>query len=414
MATNSKIFLVIILLASLFRVWGTFEVQSFREDESIQVPSAISLGTFGTTISNQWAHPPLSGLILYGTTAIFGNNPVGWRISNVIFGVLTIMLLYRTARLLYPEEPDLALIAAALLACDPFHEYLSRTTFMEVPVTFFFLLFLTLMLEQSEKQRATLPLAGIALGLTISTKAYFIFAAPLVVFYSLYKVNERQKVTSAILAEYVATLLILPMAIYLLSHLPWFGRGYTFGEFIQMKRDAVWSIRHYTVAAFDNQFALAAGGKPWEWFLKPIMFGQELFSDGQNGRYLLEINNPPFRLLSIPALMTLAAYAWQKRIVSDMLIPLLFAACYLLFLLVQRPMLSYSALVALPFAYIAIARSATLLPIKQTFKQPLLILCLALIALWGVYTFPLVSGKSVPVSLYKPILSIAKTTGKSP
>lgn len=404
-ATNWKALALVLLLASVLRLWGTFDITDYTDDEYVQVPSAISLFTYGTTAELQWVHPPLSNYILYGTISLLGNNPYGWRIGNVIFGTAAVLLIYLVGMQLYPGSA-VPLLAAALLALDPFHIDFSRTTFMEIPTSFFFLLYFYFMLQYSENRRNTLLPAGIALGLTIATKAYYIFTIPAVAAYAFFRARQRGEQSRPLLFDFAAVLLVLPMCIYFLTFVHWFGRGYTLSEFVQMKLDAFWTLKNITLEYFHASASIIASGKPWQWFLKPTIYGYETFSDGVTGRFLLEINNFPFRMMTIPSLILVSVYAWRKRNPREMLIPLLFVICYSLFLIVSRPVFSSNAIVLLPFAYLAVARAAVL--IGQRFKRENQIYALFLSAVfaWGLYTFPLVSGKAVPLSWYQSIISM--------
>lgn len=401
----------ILVLAACFRLWGTFENPSKTEDEPLHVPSAISLGTYGTTTSMSWIHPPLSGLMLFGSISILGDNPYGWRINDVLFGTASVVLVYLIALRLFPGGA-IPLIAAALLALDPFHAYFSRTTFVEIPATFFFLLYLYLMLEHCERGRRTLPLAGIALGLTIATKAYFVLAIPLVAGYALYTARRRGEPVGLLFGDYLVTHLLLPGSILLFSYVRWFGRGFTLPEFVRMNLDAVRTLRSYRIEEFLDRALLDAGGRPWEWFLEPIVFGRrELLGDGSMGRFVLEINNPPFRLLVIPALVLVGFHAWKERSARELLVPLLFAAVYALFLGAGRPMFSYSALTVLPFAYLALARAVVLAGGWVRRENQIVVAFLGCVVLWGIYTFPLISARPVPVALYRPLLAITTIVG---
>lgn len=412
MTATWKAAAVVLALAGVLRVWGAFDIAERIDDEPLHVPTAMSLGAWGTTTHSNWAHPPLSGLLLYGSIALLGDNPHGWRSSNVLLGSLTVLMLFLVGSRLYPGR-SAPLLAAALLALDPFHIYHSRTTFMEVPVTFFFLAFLYFTLEYTERGRRLLPLAGIAAGLTMATKAYFVAAIPLTVTYACLRGLRRGEKATALASEVFSSLVLLPIAVYLLCHVPWFSRGYTLLEFVRMKGDALRAMEGYTLAEFFGREWLEAGGRPWEWFVKPFFFGSKLSSAEGSVRYLLEVNNFPFRIISIPALLLTAAYAWRRRDAREALAPALFAACYALFLAVDRPLFSYSAMVVLPFAYLATARAVDSL--SESFGRPALVrgAFLAIVALWGAYTFPLAAGRSAPGFLYDPILPLMRILGGS-
>lgn len=405
-----KLALLIMVLAAAFRLWGAFELNEYIEDEAAHVPNAISLGTYGTTINWNWPHPQLSGLIISGTIRFFGDNPVGWRSGNIFFGTASVALIFLIGRRLYPGSA-VSIIATALLAFDPYHIYLSRTTFMEIPVTFFFLLYLYLLLEYTENRRPTLPLAGIAMGLTIATKAYFVFAIPLAIAYALYRVHQRGELSRQVAVDFTVTLLLLPVAISLLSYFWWFGRGYTFPEFVQMKMDAVWALSTLTLDNFANKTLLEASGKPWEWFIKPIFWGHQRLLNSNEGVFLLHSNNPPFRVLVLPSLFAASVYAWRKKLPQELLAPLLFGCCYLLVLVVRRPMFDISSIVMIPFAYLVLASAVTLIAVKIQRENVVYTCFLSATLIWGMYMFPLVSARMVPLSIFRPILSMVRYMG---
>lgn len=401
-----KIPAAVLVAAALLRFWGTFDYDGYIGDEPLIIPSAISLMKYGTTL--EWKFPQMNSLIIAGSIGLFGDNPVGWRISGVVLGIVSVMLVYLIARRLFPESPA-PVLAASLLAFDPFHIHFCRTAMIETPVVFFFLLFLYLMLEYCEHGRSTLVWAGVAMGLTIATKAYFVIAIPLVAGYGFYReYQRRRKVYLTTIAEYVITLGLLPTAIYLLSYWKWFGRGYSLEEFFQFRYDAYWVFTHDY--KFANEQILAQGGKPWEWFLKPLSFGHHLFSEGGLGRFTIEINNPHFRLMVIPAICIVLFHAAKRGRFREMLAPLLFISCYLLFFIANRPVNSYSALALLPFAYLTLAHAVTIIARRYMCEAEATFIFLSLIIISGCYLFPLAAGFTVPVALYEPILSISKLT----
>lgn len=409
-ATSRGWLVALLLVAALLRGWGAYEIERPMDDEALQIGNAISLGAWGTTSYSHWAHPPLNGLLLYGSVSLLGDNPRGWRTNNILFGTASVLLLYLVGASLFPGTA-VPLLGAALLALDPFHIYNSRTTFTEVPVTFFFLLFLHFMLEFAEKGRPRLGGAGLAAGLTIATKGYFAVAIPLVVAYGFYRAVRRGERAATVAADFASALLLLPVAVYLLSYVLWFGRGYSLLEFAQMQIDAVRSMQSFRMEEFMHRAWLDAGGTPLDWFTRPILFGRSFGAEPGSIRYLLEINNFPFRVLSLPALALTAAHAWRRRSVPEALPAALFLACYALFLGVDRPMFSYSATVALPFAYLAVARVVELLSERVSNPSVVRGAFLALVLIWGLYVFPLATARTVPRALYEPILPLVRILG---
>jgi dolichyl-phosphate-mannose-protein mannosyltransferase len=62
-------------------------------------------------------HPPLAKLLVAASMAALGDNPWGWRIPSVVFGTLSILLMYGIARRV-SADVYVGLLAAALLAFD--------------------------------------------------------------------------------------------------------------------------------------------------------------------------------------------------------------------------------------------------------------------------------------------------------
>jgi dolichyl-phosphate-mannose--protein O-mannosyl transferase len=403
----------VLAVAAALRTWGTFENEVKFVDEWIHVPSAVSLLEVGSPKAGNWAHPPLHGLILEGTISVFGDRPLGWRIGNVVLGVGTVLLLYLVASTLYPGTA-VPLVAAALLALDPFHALYSRTAYMEVPLAFFFLLFLHLLLEHTERRRAVLPWAGLALGLTIATKSNYAPCIVLALGYALHRSRPWNDRPLPRVLDLVLALGVLPVSIYLLSFVQWFGRGHTLPELVQMRVDAAWTLASFTPSSFMFPDLLEAGGSPRQWFLAPGSLGLQLFGDGRTGRFLLEIGNAPVRLLVLPSLLLACAAGWRRRDVRELRVPALFVASYLPPLLLARPVFGHSALVVLPFAYVLVARALGLATERVAARGRIHAAFLAGVIVWGLYAFPLYAGIAVPLSLYSPLLSTTHLLGPHP
>ncbi len=194
-------------------------------------------------------------------------------------------------------------------------------------------------------------------------------------------------------------------------HLPILGRGYGLLEFLQLKIDATRSMQGYQAEEFLNRDWIEAGGRPWEWFLRPFLFGWSLPAAEGNVRYLLENNNLPLRLLALPALVLAAAVAWRRRDGREALAPALFVATYGLLLAVDRPIFSYSAAAVLPFAHLATARAADLLGERSPWPAAPRLAVLTAALAWGAYAYPLAAAREVPEALYRPLAPLIRIVG---
>ncbi|HSN16123.1 MAG TPA: glycosyltransferase family 39 protein, partial [Anaeromyxobacteraceae bacterium] len=112
--------LLLFALAFGLRFSGVTDPPSRWGDEQEHVPAATHYWSQGHFDPNLWEHPPLRHLLLYGFLQLFGDNPYGWRMRNVLFGALAAVLVYLLAR--STGGPRLAAgVAGLLMATDPLH-----------------------------------------------------------------------------------------------------------------------------------------------------------------------------------------------------------------------------------------------------------------------------------------------------
>lgn len=86
--------LIVISLAIHFAI--IFNPPKVVFDEVHYVSDARTIITEHAT--NRLEHPPLAKLIITAGMVIFGDNPFGWRIFSILFGVTNILLLYLICR----------------------------------------------------------------------------------------------------------------------------------------------------------------------------------------------------------------------------------------------------------------------------------------------------------------------------
>ena len=81
-------------------------------------------------------HPPLGKWIIGLGIRLFGNDSFGWRFMAVVCGVLSVLIITRTARRMFGSTM-LGAAAGLLMALDGFHFVLSRTAILDIFVAFF-------------------------------------------------------------------------------------------------------------------------------------------------------------------------------------------------------------------------------------------------------------------------------------
>jgi len=396
---SARTLAAVALVAASFalRAPGVTRVTAFTGDEGVHVPAARSYAT-GHFTQSTWWNPPLGYLLLGASMAALGDGPLGWRARNLALGSLTPLLLLLLGLALFPGRPRIAWIAAWLLALDPLHVLLSRSTFEEIQGIFFFLAAAWLA-ALAARGRATLLPAGVALGCALASKHYFGGAAlALVVFVLL--AHRREGGPETAWASVLVSLVLVPAAVYFAAYLPWFARGYGLREFVELHLDLLRVERSMTIDSFANRELLSLVERAPGWFTRPTVICAGLGAEGGWGRFFFLGKNPAAWLLVLPAIAVLAALGLRRRDPGALLVAALFAVIYLPLLSVGRPIFVYSASVLLPFGFLAVGHGADLALARWRAAGAA---ALAAVFLVGAYVWPLAVGLQVPVGLYAPV-----------
>lgn len=402
---STWIILLFFVLPLVLRLWGVGSFTTYQGDELVHVPAAKNYVETGHAAPEYWYHPPLRHILLYGSMSLLGNNPFGWRMRNVLLGALSVLILFLIARETLSSEKG-AILAGLFLLFDPLHTLFSRSTFSDVPGAAFALLGFYASLLYVRGRVSSPAMAGVFLGLSVAMKWYFLPALAVLLLFTLYRRHERGALNPAAAFHILASFMLVPLAVYMLSFYFWFGRGYSLGEFVSMQ---VAAYREQQMLA-PGQFIkfLAVSSSPWEWFARPLVFGFKTMTEGAWARFHLFMNYPPLWMLVGPALVFVAYRMLKLRDSALAAIVLIFGLSYLQFLFVERPIFIYSAISLAPYAYLALAyllASVAESPGGSSWRFRLIV---ALIVVHGAYLYPLATDLRVPVALYSPVLSIAK------
>ncbi|HWL65065.1 MAG TPA: glycosyltransferase family 39 protein, partial [Actinomycetota bacterium] len=278
-------------------------------------------------------HPPLGKWLIAAGVKAFGHTILGHRIVPVIFGVITIPLLYLLARRLLNSTLG-ASVATGLLAVDFLHLVLSRVAMLDVFLLFFSLLAFWFLLvdrdrrfgEDGERSRVRwLPIAaGAAAGAATASKwsgAFVIVAiATLALAWDIgarRSPTERHPVLKAIRAEgltWLVAFLIVPVATYALTFV-----GRVEGTLLALPTEEtawlnqLWDrqvhiFRFHAHHVFAHRFA----SEPWSWPLakRGIPFVRR--PDGEMLRFVTAAGNPVVWTLSFVAVIY-AGFRWIRN-----------------------------------------------------------------------------------------------------
>jgi dolichyl-phosphate-mannose--protein O-mannosyl transferase len=370
-------------------------------DEQGHVPAATNYWNNGQAEPDNWEHPPLRHIIMYGFLQIFGDNPYGWRMRNILFGALAAVLTYLFARETSGSRKT-ALMAGLLMATDPLHIVMSRYTFEEIYGGAFFLA--AIICYQRHKSRsAMLMLSALLMGCALATKWYYVPCWLLLCILTLRENDNYKNTTTALFIT--STWLSIPLSLFIMSYYQWFGRGFTLSEFVEFITNAYYSLQKYQPNSYQSGLFFLSHTSAAEWFVRPVMVGQGTFFGNNKGEFILYLNNLPIWILTIPAMIGTALVAAKRRSVMIALPVPLFCASYALYLFIKRPAFIYSAVPLLPFAFTAIAYGITQLADRYSVR--LYHCILALMLTWNLCLYPLVTAKKVPVAPYRFILNNA-------
>lgn len=368
-------------------------------DEQEHVAAATHYWTEGHFDPNLWEHPPLRHLLLYGFLKAFGDNPYGWRMRNVIFGALASVLVYLFASSIGGSRLA-ASVAGLLMATDPLHVVLSRFTFEEIYGGAFFIGSLVTF-SFARRRHWWHVAAALLMGCALATKWYYVPVWLLVIALALLEDDAYRKPADT--AFVASTWGLLPILVYVLSFLPWLGRGYSMGELVELTTNAFYSLQKMPPGMFNPAFPYLRQTSALDWFVAPVMLGQGVLLDPEHGQFLVFGNNLLVWGLALPSVLLCAFYAVKRRSLRYGLPVLFFLATYALFVVVRRPTFIYNAVPLLPFAFTAIGLAAS--EASQRLGRVVAWVPAAAMVAANLYLYPLATAREIPVAPYSYVLS---------
>jgi len=168
--------LAITAVAALLRFWHLGRPHSFVFDETYYAKDAWSLLNHGVERdyvegadasilkgnTDLWkatgsfiVHPPLGKWMIALGEAVFGMDPVGWRVVTALCGTVLVVVMARLVRRL-TRANLLALLAALLMAVDGLAIVESRTALLDSLLAFWLVLAVTALLVDRDRTRARL------------------------------------------------------------------------------------------------------------------------------------------------------------------------------------------------------------------------------------------------------------------
>lgn len=289
-------------------------------DESHYIPAARELLDRGLYLNRE--HPLFGKQLIAIGIAIFGDNPLGWRIPSVLAGGLALFASMRVMWL--TSQSRFASFAFGILLASGFMLLVqSRIAMLDI----FMASFLALAawqfagaIREPETGRWRLALTGIALGLAMGSKwnAIPLAVLPGIAFFAarlsagrrrLFTSRRGIPVPGVSLIEAALWLGVVPLAVYALTFAPAHElRDTPFATmgFIDFQREML-ALQMEPLEAHPYQ----SRWPEWVLNLRSIWYEYDLLDGAQRG--VLLIGNPLTSLIALPALIWCAISGATKR-----------------------------------------------------------------------------------------------------
>ena len=157
----------------------------------------------------------------------------------------------------------------------------------------------------------------------------------------------------------LAAIVVLPLAVYVISYIPWVELGNRFTENFpaghsgQTFLDLQKSMYDY----HNNLRATHPASSPW-WAwpldLKPVWFEQDSYANGTTA-VIYDTGNLVTFWMAIPAVAWACWQAWRRRSLSLTLVVIALAAMWLPWARIDRATFQYHMFTVLPFSFLALA-----------------------------------------------------------
>jgi dolichyl-phosphate-mannose-protein mannosyltransferase len=319
-------------------------------------------------------HPQLAKLIIAATIELFGDDPLGWRIGSVLFGLLALVALYALVRAA-GGSGWLAAGAAAVASLDNLLLVHSRIGTLDVYAVAMMLISATLYLRKH-------PIAaGVAVGVGMCMKEVAIYMIAVFVLFEALRLLRAWWSESAsgwvqtnvrpaglvIVSTAVSFLLLLWILDILVpaydtgTHITYAGSPFTH----------FFHIVHYATLLKSEPGKPGISSTPFQWLLneKAIPYAKTAVTATANGKvvsvhpvyFFQGLMNPFIIFLAVPALLACVSFWWRENDIVALIAVAWFLGNFLPAVFesyaLGRVNYLYYMLIVMPAIYIALARA---------------------------------------------------------
>jgi len=335
-----KIAFVLLIYLSLHLLIIGFP-RDYVFDEYWYVPSAKRIIQDGVNLRPE--HPPLAQVLIATGIALFGDNPMGWRIFSVIFGVLSILALYLLVKEISKNEWT-AFMSATLLSFEKMFFTFSSLALLDIFFIFFMILSFHLFFKND------LARSALAAGLGAVCKLNAVLTAPVLILYHIFKrssLSTRTWVKSIRWMKVIIWMSVFLMSFLVLLYL--FDRVYT-GPDLEIFSNPVNHLKYMLEIHGSKYWPKSDESGPWTWIHSPRNYYYGNLSVARVP--FLEVFNPFVAGLSL-ASVPYAIYNLKKKKDQLSLFALIwFSVTYFVwfpsYFILSHPLFSFYILATIP------------------------------------------------------------------
>ncbi|MEA1879602.1 MAG: glycosyltransferase family 39 protein [Campylobacterota bacterium] len=297
-------------------------------------------------------HPYLGKIILMQGIKLFGMNPFGWRMMNVVFAGLMIAVFSLLAREIFKEK-HYAYTAAFLMTYSFMHFTQSRLAHIDTfGVLFVITSYLFLYRFIVQQKLSLLLMSGVFFGLASAVKWSAVFASLGFVFIALYLLISKYPLQKRFSGHKLLLYGILAYGVVAIT-----VYGFTFYD-IYARTGSIQSIVDYNLNMFNYHSGIvtthAYSSQWWSWMLnmKPMCY----YRDIKDGLFsaIDVFGNPAIFWTGFVSMLYVLIVVIRKFSLEATFILLAFLGLYLPYIFVGRLMFIYHFYYAMPFMVLGI------------------------------------------------------------
>ena len=347
-------------------------------------------------------------LIVFGILT-FGDNPIGWRITQVISGTLLIPVLYLIGKKIFSHKYA-GLLTAFFATFDLSLVAYSRIGVVIIYQVFFFalsILFFILGIENiNRKSTVFFYLSAVITGLSISIKWTSLCLLPIFLFWRITKGDLNKFCVKSLVAG------VLFLAIVLSSYtITFVGEKRNF-EYYHQKygmpyNNFIEGIVSWHKLAFDSHtregmfHPYSSKWFTWPLMYRPVLLYQNIDVVNEKITRILAIGNPVIRWLStLAVIFQLFLLLFKKEKIMIFLLST-YLISFLPYAFISRPMFLYHYLPSLLIQLLILEYTFVEIYKQKIILRSMLLLLVALIVFIFFYYYPFVSGLPVSFSEFK-------------